>query len=207
MPLRTRTVVGVGLTLLLGACATSESVVVTTQAVGSAIPATPSGRMANGPAPGDEGFSIGPAATDTIGGYLPDGHTVTPFDVENPVVGWLDPPLLAAIQNAARDAASDGIDLRITSGWRTKGFQQRLFNDAVRTFGSKEIAQQYVASPETSRHVLGKAVDVGPVDADNWLIHNGSRFGLCQIYANEIWHFELISDQGGCPPLKPNAAG
>jgi hypothetical protein len=46
------------------------------------------------------------------------------------------------------------------------------------------------------------------VDADNWLIRNGSRFGLCQIYANEIWHFELAADQnGGCPPLRPNAAG
>ena len=43
----------------------------------------------------------------------------------------------------------------------------------------------------------GKAVDVGPVEADNWLIRNGSRFGLCQIYANEIWHFELAADEDG----------
>ena len=92
--------------------------------------------------------------------------------------------------------------------WRTKGFQQRLFDDAVRTYGSVETAQQFVASPDTSRHVVGQAVDVGPADADNWLIRNGSRFGLCQIYANEIWHFELAADQNGnCPPLRANAAG
>jgi hypothetical protein len=205
MPLRIWTVVGIGLTLLLGACATSESAV-PTQAAGSEIIATPSARAMDGPDPDDDAFSIGPAAIDTVGGYLPDGKTVSPFDVENPVIGLLDPPLLAAIQNAARGATSDGIDLQITSGWRTKGFQQRLFNDAVRTYGSKEIAQQYVASPETSRHVIGKAVDVGPVEADNWLIRNGSRFSLCQIYANEIWHFELMTDRG-CPPLRPNAAG
>ncbi len=124
------------------------------------------------------------------------------------MIAWLDPALLTAIQNAARSAESDGIAMQITSGWRTRGFQQRLFNDAVRTYGSKEIAQQFVASPDTSRHVVGKAVDVGPAEADNWLIRKGSRFGLCQIYANEIWHFELAADQrGGCPPLRPNAAG
>ncbi len=200
MPLRMKTVVGIGLTLLLGACSTS--------AAGSEFPASPVAQLTNGPARDDGAFSIGPAAADTIGGYLPDGQTLTPFDVQNPVIGWLDPPLLTAIQNAARSATSDGVDVKITSGWRTKGFQQRLFDDAVRTYGSEDIARQYVASPDTSRHVVGGAVDVGPADADNWLIRNGSRFGLCQIYANEIWHFELATDQeGGCPPLKPNAAG
>jgi hypothetical protein len=158
--------------------------------------------------PDDGTFSIGTAATDTIGGYLPDGQTISPFDVANPVIAWLDPPLLAAIQKAARGAEADGIGVQITSGWRTKGFQQRLFDDAVRTYGSVDAAQQFVASPDASRHVVGKAVDVGPVEADTWLIRNGSRFGLCQIYANEIWHFELAADEnGGCPPLRPNAAG
>ncbi len=208
MPLRKLTVVGIGLTLLLGACATSQPVMQRTPAAGSGVLAAPAVKMSNGPGPDDETFSIGPAATDTIGGYIPDNQTVTPFDVTNPVVGWLDPPLLAAIQNAARSAASNGVDLEITSGWRTKGFQQRLFDDAVRTYGSVETAQQFVASPDTSRHVVGQAVDVGPADADNWLIRNGSRFGLCQIYANEIWHFELAADQNGnCPPLRANAAG
>ncbi len=201
-------VAGVGLTLLLGACTTSEPVVLPTHAAGSAVLAAPTVQMSNGPAPDDEIFSIGPAATDTIGGYVPGNQTVTPFDVKNPVVGWLDPPLLAAIQNAARSAKSEGVDLEITSGWRTRGFQQRLFDDAVRTYGSVGTAQQFVASPDASRHVVGQAVDVGPADADNWLIRNGSRFGLCQIYANEIWHFELAADQdGNCPPLKANAAG
>lgn len=201
-------VAGIGLTLSLGACATSGPTAVPTPAAGSVILASPAAQLANGPAKDDETFSIGPAAVDTIGGYLPDGRTLTPFDVTNPVIAWLDAPLLAAIQNAARGAAADGIDVQITSGWRTKGFQQRLFDDAVRTYGSAGTAQQFVASPDTSRHVVGQAVDVGPADADNWLIRNGSRFGLCQIYANEIWHFELAADQdGNCPPLKANAAG
>ena len=180
-----------------------------THAAGSEIQAAPFVQMANGPASDDDSFSIGPAAADTIGGYIPDNQSVTPFDVTNPVIGRLDPAAAGGRQKlAARSAASDGVDLEITSGWRTRKFQQRLFDDAVRTYGNVETAQQFVASPDASRHVFGQAVDVGPAEADNWLIRNGSRFGLCQIYANEIWHFELAADQhGDCPPLRANAAG
>jgi D-alanyl-D-alanine carboxypeptidase len=160
------------------------------------------------PFPAPEPLTIGPAATDSNGGWIPEGQTLSPFDVSNPALAQLDPPLLNAIQGAARAAAAEGVDLRITSGWRSKGFQQSLFDDAVRKYGSVDIAKQFVASPDVSKHVVGQAVDVAPIDADNWLIRNGAQFGLCQIYANELWHFELaIDQQGDCPPLLANAAG
>jgi hypothetical protein len=152
-------------------------------------------------------LEIGPAAVDTLGGWLPDGKTLSPFDVYHPIVQWLDPPLLNAIQDAARRAEAEGVDIEITSGWRSKGFQQRLFDKGVVDYGGVDAARKFVAAPETSKHVEGKAVDIGPVAADRWLIANGPKFGLCQIYANEIWHFELaVDEQGRCPPLKPNAA-
>ncbi|MFI5510757.1 M15 family metallopeptidase [Mycobacterium sp. NPDC051804] len=162
------------------------------------------------PAPSDTNGSldIGTGAIDTFGGWLPDGITLSPFDVDNPIVGLLDPALLTAIQDATRKAATEKVDIRINSGWRSRGFQQRLFDDGVRFYGSVDAARQFVASPETSKHVEGKAVDIAPVEADKWLIANGKQFGLCQIFANEIWHFELATDdQGRCPPLKPNATG
>ena len=154
-------------------------------------------------------MTIGPAATDTVGGWLPDGMTLSPFDVGNPIVGLLDPALLSRrFRTPPARPEARGIDVRINSGWRTKGFQQRLFDDAVARYGSVDAASQFVASPDASKHVAGQAVDIAPVEADNWLIRNGPQFGLCQIYANEIWHFELAADaQGRCPPLKPNAAG
>jgi zinc D-Ala-D-Ala carboxypeptidase len=155
-----------------------------------------------------EQLTIGPAATDTYGGWIADGQTLSPFDTSNPALAQLDPALLDAVQEAANAAKQQGVDLRINSGWRSAGFQQRLFDDAVRQYGSVQIASQFVASPEVSKHVVGQAVDVAPVDADRWLIANGAQFGLCQIYANELWHFELAVDaQGTCPPLRPNAAG
>ena len=145
--------------------------------------------------------------SDPGDGSLSDGHALTPFDVQDPAVGRLDPQLLSAIQNAAIAARADGVAMTITSGWRSPQFQQRLLDDAVHNYGSLAVARQYVETPELSKHVVGEAVDVGGPPADHWLIANGARFGLCRIYANELWHFELAADpQGNCPPLLPNAA-
>ena len=162
-------------------------------------------------APGDNSDELvpsGPVSGDTAGGRIPEGQRLSPFDLSDPAVNRLDPALLNALERATRAAAADGITVGLTSGWRSPQFQQQLFDDAVVTYGSAAVASQYVASPQVSKHVIGKAVDVGPAAADSWLISKGSAFGLCQIYANEIWHFELASDYGGaCPPLRPNAAG
>lgn len=166
------------------------------------------GPAAVGPPAQVSPLSVGDAATDSFGGFIPDGVTLTAFDVSNPVIGRLDPALVTAVQDATRAAAADGIEMKITSGWRSKGFQQRLFDDGVRTYGSVDAARQFVASPETSMHVAGKAVDIGPVEAYGWMTRNAGRFGLCQVYANELWHYELTADAAGvCPPMKPNAAG
>ena len=163
---------------------------------------------ADAPAPATQQLAIGTGAADSWSGYLPDNTTLSPFDTSSQVLALLDPSLLKAIQDAARSAQSQGVVITITSGWRSKGFQQRLFDDAVRRYGSVEIAQQFVASPEASRHVVGEAVDIAGDGASAWLIRNGAQFGLCQIYANENWHFELATDgDGRCPPLRPNAAG
>lgn len=134
-------------------------------------------------------------------------QALSPFDVTNPAVGNLDPALLAAVQQAAVAAAADGVPLTITSGWRSPEFQQQLLDDAVATYGSFAAARQFVQTPEHSHHVTGQAVDIGGLVADHWLIANGSRFGLCQTYANELWHFELATEPGGvCPPPLPDAS-
>ena len=53
----------------------------------------------------------------------------------------------------------------------------------------------------TSAHVSGDAVDIGDADADAWLAANGAGYGLCPIYDNEPWHFELREEAlaQGCP--------
>lgn len=159
-------------------------------------------------APAEGAPTVGRAGIDTWSGWLPAGATFSPFDTAPQPIARLDPNLLTAIQDAASAAAAQDVTIFITSGWRSRGFQERLFSDGVRQYGSVEAAREFVASPDVSRHVDGEAVDIGGDGASEWLIKNGARFGLCQIYANEDWHFELAVDAAGkCPALLPNAAG
>ncbi|MFE7466600.1 M15 family metallopeptidase [Streptomyces sp. NPDC057499] len=138
----------------------------------------------------------------------PEGRALTPFDTRHPAVGRLDAHLLKAVQRAARDARRDGVEFRITSGRRSAEHQQRLLDEATEKYGSAEVARQYVNTPGKSAHVSGKAVDIGPTDADDWLVRHGSDYGLCQVYTNEMWHFELLTAPGGeCPAQLRNAAG
>jgi zinc D-Ala-D-Ala carboxypeptidase len=155
----------------------------------------------------DHVIAMDPPA-DPGDGSLPGGNALSPFDVQDPAIGRLDPALLSAVQDAATAAATDGVTMTITSGWRSPEFQQRLLDQAVQTYGSLAAARRYVQTPQQSKHVVGQAVDVAGPAADQWLSANGARFGLCRIYANEVWHFELATDAlGNCPPLLPDAAG
>ena len=125
---------------------------------------------------------------------------------EEPVT--LDPKLERAVQAATRAAARDGITVEITSGVRTRAHQQELLDEAIKTYGSEAVARQYVNTPERSTHVQGLAVDLGPTDAAYWMAQHGAEYGLCQIYANEIWHYERVVEPGGtCPPQRPDASG
>ena len=134
-------------------------------------------------------------------GAVPDGATV--FDDEIPGVANLDPDLLGALRQAATDAAADGVEFFVDSGWRSPEYQEQLLREAVSEYGSEEEAARWVATADTSPHVSGDAVDIGPSDATAWLSEHGAEYGLCQIYSNEPWHYELRPEaiDHGCPPM------
>lgn len=146
-----------------------------------------------------------PSATGEAGGAV--RGSADP-DAEIPAVAKLDPGLHEALRRAAVDAAADGVELRVNSGWRSRAYQQELLDEAISEYGSHEEASRWVASPETSAHVSGDAVDVGPSEAASWLVEHGAAYGLCQIYRNEPWHYELRPSavQSGCPSMYADAA-
>jgi len=171
-------------------------------ALGGRLPASSSSRAASPvrsdhPGPrGEHRRALGEAD-----GALPDGATV--FDDEIPGVAKLDPALLAALRRAATDAADDGVGLVVDSGWRSPAYQEHLLREAVSKYGSQAEAARWVATPGTSAHVSGDAVDIGPTDAAAWLSEHGARYELCRIYGNEPWHYELRPEapEHGCPPI------
>ena len=132
---------------------------------------------------------------------VPDGTTV--FDEETPEIANLDPALLSALRQAATDAADDGVAFYVNSGWRSPEYQTQLLREAVATYGSAAEAARWVATADTSPHVSGDAADIGPADATAWLSEHGAAYGLCQIYSNEPWHYELRPEaiEHGCPRM------
>jgi D-alanyl-D-alanine carboxypeptidase len=140
-------------------------------------------------------------------GQIAEGERVSPLDDHHPAVTNLDPELRNAIRTAAAAAAQDGVEMWVTSGWRTPRLQQQLLDAATIHYASLEEALKWVDTPERSTHVIGKGVDIGPTDADSWLSQHGNTFGLCQTFANEMWHFELAVVPGEvCPSPALHAA-
>ena len=131
------------------------------------------------------------------------GRGLTVFDNKRPAVANLDPELLRAIRQAAKAAARDGVKISVNSGWRSPEYQDRLHLQAVWKYRSEAKAARWVATADTSSHVSGDAVDIGPNRAIAWLSRHGAQYRLCQIYRNEPWHYELRPSAivEGCPPM------
>lgn len=141
------------------------------------------------------------AAVGEADGIVPGDVTV--FDDRYPAVAKLDPDLLKALRQAASDAENDGVAFYVNSGWRSAAYQEQLLREAIAKYGSAKAAARWVSTPATSAHVSGHAVDVGRPNAASWLGKHGAAYGLCQIYRNEAWHFELRPEavEHGCPRM------
>lgn len=151
-----------------------------------------------------------PATTQvkmTGDGSIPKNETISLDEDGHAAIANLDPALLTAVRKAAADALLKGVEFRVTSGWRSAEYQQRLLDEAIDLYRSEEEARRWVHPPEKSAHVTGKAIDIGPTNADDWLIQHGSDYGLCQAYSNEMWHFELLTTPGGQCPQPQGTAG
>lgn len=167
-----------------------------------------------GASPGAPGPSTGgqpgPARPLRVTVCLLAGFVVTaagvayllPGDAPSSPTAGLDADLQARFADAVADAAREGVALTLTSGWRSPADQQRLVDAAVKQHGSLEEARRWVLPPETSAHVAGRAIDVGPASGALWLEERSERYGLCRTYANEGWHFEPVIEPGGtCPAM------
>ncbi|GAA3754335.1 M15 family metallopeptidase [Plantactinospora mayteni] len=128
---------------------------------------------------------------------------MTVFDDGIPAVANLDSDLLDALRRAATDAVDDEVEFYVNGGWRSPEYQEQLLRAAISKYGSEKEAARWVATPDTSPHVSGRAIDIGHSDATAWLSTHGARYGLCQIYRNEPWHYELRPEaiDHGCPPM------
>ena len=85
----------------------------------------------------------------------------------------LDPARLWAVTRAQAEASRAGVELTITSGWRSSADQRALFEAAFAKYGSHRAAGRWVLPPGHSRHERGLAVDIGPSAGAAWPERHG----------------------------------
>lgn len=117
---------------------------------------------------------------------------------------------LDAFLEMAADAAEDGLDLKVISGYRSAKYQLNLYNYYVNTHG-KEAADTFSARSRHSEHETGYAVDINDVHARfgetaefAWLQKNAEKYGFILRYPQgkehitgymyEPWHWRYVGD-------------
>jgi D-alanyl-D-alanine dipeptidase len=100
------------------------------------------------------------------------------------------------------DARTQGIDLNVSSGYRSYEKQKKLWEQALKKYGSPEKARKWVAPPGSSNHNRGTAVDLSSsglflgkdknVKATEWAHANAEKYGLNFRMGHEPWHIEPL---------------
>jgi hypothetical protein len=143
----------------------------------------------------------------SLADYLAGGAASRPDSLTG-----LDPnmqnALLAMFAAAPEDVRAG---LRINSAYRSPELQERLYQDALRRYGSEAEARRWVAPPGRSQHNHGRAVDLGYASdaAREWAHANAAAHGLAFPLSNENWHIELAGARGmptGAPQAAPQSS-
>lgn len=113
-----------------------------------------------------------------------------------------------SLQKMAEEAKKDGIEIRVSSGYRPYIYQENLFSKYVNIHGKKN-ALSFSAPPGASQHQLGTAVDFGTITDEyadtpegKWLFGNAGNYGWSLSYPKgmeqitgynwECWHYRYL---------------
>ena len=107
--------------------------------------------------------------------------------------------IVDALSSLDRAAANDGVQLLLTSAYRSYQDQSETFKAFAAQLGA-EAAARRAAMPGHSEHQLGTAVDFARSDgAYEWLAANASAYGFVASYAGgdscygfEPWHYRYV---------------
>lgn len=109
------------------------------------------------------------------------------------------------------DAAKEGLNIWLASGFRSYDYQKGIYNNYVSIYGA-DTADTFSARPGYSEHQTGLAIDVNTIDdsfADTpeseWLAENCSKYGFIIRYPKgkesitgykyEPWHIRYVGKE------------
>lgn len=95
-----------------------------------------------------------------------------------------------------KGAKASGVNLVLSSGFRTNAEQQKLYGCYKK--GSCNNGN-LAAKPGYSNHQSGKALDIGGAGSASWLAKNGTRYGFRATVKGEPWHWEYSGKDPGGP--------
>jgi len=99
---------------------------------------------------------------------------------------YVDKPLGQTILAERRARHWHGV---VNSGYRPAWYQKRLWDEAVKKYGSEQAASKWVARPGRSRH--GRKGGSGAVDVTNGAELDGASSGIFRPMDWEPWHMQL----------------
>ncbi len=170
-------------------------------------------------APSPEDYNYGPAPTQ----YSNDGLTYIqgvlianksyslPADF-NP---GLDPTCQSQFNKLQSDAAAQGLNIWLSSGFRSYDYQNQIYNNYVARDG-QAAADTYSARPGHSEHQTGLAIDVNQIDDSFigtpeaiWLENHCHEYGFILRYPQgmqditgykyESWHIRYVGTDMSYP--------
>lgn len=150
---------------------------------------------------------------------LPEGYEITLTQLQNDQA--VDQRIYPSLQSMFDSAREAGIQLTISSSYRTKERQQELLDEKVKEYKAQgysdseagSLAGEWVALPGTSEHELGLAVDITTLDSQTqdagivwqWLKEHCANYGFILRYpedkteitgiAYEPWHFRYVGKE------------
>jgi D-alanyl-D-alanine carboxypeptidase len=128
----------------------------------------------------------------------------------NPYNGGLAPEVQEAFNKMAEDASKQGLNLYISSGYRTYAYQEQLYESYAQSDGYAN-ADKYSARPGYSEHQTGLCFDLNSVNdsfADTaegkWVAENCYKYGFIVRYPKgkesitgyqyEPWHLRYLGE-------------
>lgn len=145
---------------------------------------------------------------------VPDGFTVELKELRNSQL--VDARIYPELQQMFDDARSQGLAPKINESYRSGAQQQQILENRIAKYvadgysqaDAETAARAEVASPGTSEHELGLAVDIttdgeiDPTELWSWLAQNSWRYGFILRYPEgktdltgityEPWHFRYV---------------
>ena len=123
----------------------------------------------------------------------------------------LTPETMNAFNEMQADAEALGLNLYISSGFRSYSYQENLYNNYVYQDG-QEAADTYSARPGHSEHQTGLAFDLNTIDDSfaytdegKWVADNCYKYGLILRYPKgkeqetgyqyESWHLRYVGNE------------